>query len=266
MERDRGPAATWAGGCRSWSRLDWWRLEARAFDGHPRVHRALTFFAPVGAWHDLDRPPGRELPGWVGVLLLPVWVASLTLPVVTVVLLLRSLLDGTAPVAVHLAGAVAAGAGTIVAVSVLQDLRDPEGPTSNGTRLVGLLHLVPSSLACVLTVVAVALSRARGSYGLVGLLADAAVGAAAVWLHAGSPRAAHRWARIKQRRLARALDTLPVAERDAIRRDIEAALDDLAARGHLDAAPAERARSLPLGALGRTLAAREELTAVRGDR
>ncbi|TNM36414.1 hypothetical protein FHP29_19930 [Nocardioides albidus] len=262
MSEMPGGAATFARGRAEWSRLDWWRLEARAFAQHPDVRHALTFDAPVGAWRELGRPT-REVPRWAGVLLLPVWIASLTLPVVTTVLLLRWLTDGDAVVDLTLAGALTGGAAVVLTLGVLQDLRDAEGPASHGLRPIGVAHLAPSALAGVLALLAIAQGRADSPYGLIGLLVDAALGAGVLWLHSGTPRASLRRKRTKRRRLARALAALSTAERAAIGHDIASALDDLAARGLIDREVATAARALPLGALGRTLADRDEITALR---
>lgn len=262
----RGPATSFAHSRAAWSRLDWWRLEARAFERHSEVRRALTFYSPVGAWQDLGRPPERPFPPALGRALVTLHIACLVLPVLAAIVMLRWLGETAEPAPVGLAGALAGFACAWLTYGTARDLRDPAGPATSGAQLLALLHLVPSAVATALAAIAIDRGPVAGPYGCIGLIADVVLGAVSLWLYADAAGAAPRWTRLKQRRLDRSVAALSRDERDAITNDVHAALDDLAARGLVDADEATAARALPLGALGRTLAAREELTAVRDAR
>jgi hypothetical protein len=68
-------------------------------------------------------------------------------------------------------------------------------------RLLGNLHLLPSSIGSVLAIMAIAQDNAIGAIGVIGFIADAVVGALHYWFYRGpADSGTARWTRKPRRR------------------------------------------------------------------
>ncbi|UFU08067.1 hypothetical protein [Ruania halotolerans] len=247
-------AVEYAHQAEEWSALDWWHLEARAVARHPDLTHALAFFAPPAAWTQLS----RGVPKALGCLMVPAHIASLTLPVSAAVMMTAWLgeTEATAPVAV--AGAFAGFAAAWSLFGMSRDARSPDGRAVNGARLLALLHLLPSSIATVLALLAIGHGVAIGAVGIVGLLADVAYGIAALRFYVPTSDSAAT-EQLNLRRLNRAVEALDHHARLEILADLHHAIDVLEQRALIDADLARAARNQPVASLARTMAPRERV-------
>ena len=116
-----GPAARFAATRRTWEPIDWWRLEARAWQEAPEVRRVMTFLAPTSVFRELAAHSGRHP---VMTILLLIWnLVGMAAPVVGAALFLGWVF-GRADIAavgaagvVFAVGAVVAGAGLLASGS-----------------------------------------------------------------------------------------------------------------------------------------------------
>jgi hypothetical protein len=215
----------------------------------------LAYFAPAEAWRDLSKGVAK---GW-GCLLTIANIASFTLPLVAAIIVLAWPLGRGDVAQVGLGGALAGLAAVIAGVGFITDRRDTVGVDPKVGRLLGALHLVPSTVGAVVAVTAVLQDAAIGGIGVIGFLADVAVGALSFWLYrTPADSGTARWER-NIRRLQGALDAMPPGERARAYSDIQHALEVLGTRGILPDETLVRAMEAPLGMLGMTMAPREDL-------
>ncbi|WP_194409232.1 hypothetical protein [Microbacterium cremeum] len=255
-----GPATRYARTVSAWRPIDWWKLEARALHDTPALRRALAFFAPSEAWKDLSKGVATR---W-GCLLTISHIASFTLPAVAAFLLAAWLFDRDDIAPVGIAGLLAAIAALIGGIGLIQEHRESLGTDPKIGRLLGLLHLVPSSLAALIAVLAISQGAAAGPIGLVGIMLDAVVGVLHLVFSRGpAETGSTRWRR-NFARLEKAVDELPPDERARVYSDIQHALVVLADRGLIGADELNRAGEARVGLLAMTMAPRDDLTP--GDR
>lgn len=250
------PATSYARAAREWAPLDWWKLEARALHHLPELRRAVAFFAPSAAWKDLAK---NVAPAW-GCLLTLSHIASFVLPVIAFLLVVPWVLDREGAAQVGVAGILAGIAAVLGGNGLVTEIRESLGTDPGIHRLLGVLHLVPSALATVVTVLAIGDGVAAGAFGIVGFLADVVVGLLHFVLfrspaHTGSDR----WRRNLQR-LEDAVESMPPAERARVYADLQGAMEILAERGLISEAEWARARDVRIGLLGISMAPREDLT------
>lgn len=250
----QGPATAYARSATSWSDLDWWRLESRAFSGQPRVKQSLAFFAPTSAWKDLS----SEVPAALGCLLVPAHIASLSFPIFATIAMIAWLI-GRAPIGVFAtAGALAGFAAVWMLLSMFLDARKPDGRTVNGARQISLLHVVPSSVSVAISAIALTQDPAIAALGAVGAAADLVVGLMALRFYrptSGDPQTVKQ---LNERRLERSLAAVSDADRLAILEDISTALTALETGGLIEAGVGRAARQTPFGHLAIEFAPREE--------
>lgn len=250
----QGPATAYARSVTSWSDLDWWRLESRAFSGQPRVKQSLAFFAPTSAWKDLS----SEVPSALGCLLVPAHIASLSFPIFATIAMIAWLI-GQAPIGVFgTAGALAGFAAAWMLLSMYLDARTPDGRTVNGARQISLLHVAPSSVSVAISVIALTQDPAIAALGALGAAADLVVGLIALRFYrptSGDPQGTMR---LNERRLERSLASVSDADRLAILEDISTAIAALETGGLIDAGVGRAARQTPFGHLAMEFAPREE--------
>ncbi|GAA1983776.1 hypothetical protein [Microbacterium pumilum] len=247
----------------AWAPIDWWKLEARALHGIPELRRAMAYFAPAEAWRDLSKGVAS---GW-GCLLTVANIASFTLPLVAAIIVLAWVFRGGVA-QVGLGGALAAIAALIAGIGFATDRRDTVGVDPKVGRLLGVLHVAPSSIGAVVAIIAVVQDAALGGIGVLGFIADVVVGA----LHFAFYRrpadsGSARWER-NFARLQKALDAMAPDERARVHSDVQHALEVLGTRGLVSDETLIRAMEVPIGLLGMTLAPREDLKpgADSGDR
>ncbi|MCP2635098.1 hypothetical protein K0817_000765 [Microbacterium sp. HD4P20] len=249
-----GPATRYARAASAWHPIDWWKLEARALNDTPALRRALSFFAPAEAWRDLSK--GLATP-WGGLLTVS-HIASFTLPAVAAFILAAWTFDRDDIAPVGLAGVLAAIAAVIGGIGLIQERLESLGTDPKIGRLLGFLHLVPSSIAAVIAVLAIAQGSAAFAVGIVGMVADVVVGALHfVFSRGPAETGTTRW-RKNFARLERALGELDPDERARIHSDIQHALVVLGDRGLIGAEQFTRAGDVRIGLLGMTMAPRQD--------
>jgi hypothetical protein len=254
-----GPATAYARSVDAWAPIDWWKLEARALHGIPGLRRAMAYFAPAEAWRDLSKGVAS---GW-GCLLTILNIASFTLPVLAALIVFAWVIRG-GEAQVGLGGLLAAIAALIAGMGFVTDRRDTVGVDPKVGRLLGVLHLVPSSIGAVIAVAAVLQDAAVGGIGVTGFIADAVVGALHfVFYRQPADSGTARWER-NLKRLQEALDTMPPDERARVYSDVQHALEVLGTRGLIPEETAIRAMDVPVGLLGITMAPREDLKPAAG--
>lgn len=251
-----GPAVRFARARRSWEPLDWWRLEAHALHEDLELRRAIALFAPAEVWRELSKDTVRA---W-GCLLTVSHIASFVFPVLAAGAVVGWLFAPDGALDLRIPGSAAAIAAVLAAIGFIVDRRDPSGVDPKIGRLLGMLHLGPSSAAVAVAVLALAQGTVAFGLGMLGLLADAVVGALHFAVYRGPAEAgSDRWRR-HLARLDAAVSGISDADRGRIRADLAAAFDVLAERGLVGAAEIERARSQRIGRLGVAMAPREDLT------
>jgi hypothetical protein len=238
----------------AWAPIDWWKLEARALHGIPDLRRAMAYFAPAEAWRDLSKGVAR---GW-GCLLTILNIASFTLPLLAALIVFAWVLRG-GEAQVGLGGALAAIAALIAGIGFVTDRRDTIGIDPKAGRLLGVLHLAPSSVGTVVATAAVLQGAAVGGIGVIGFIADVIIGALHfVFYRRPADTGTERWER-NFRRLQEALDAMAPPERARVYSDLQRALDVLGTRGLVPDETLVRAMDVPVGLLGITMAPREDL-------
>lgn len=238
----------------AWTPLDWWKLEARALYGVPELRKAMAYFAPAPAYRDLAKDVA---PRW-GILLTASHIASFTFPILAALVVFAPVIRGGVA-QVGLGGAMAGIAALIAVIGFITDSRDPLGVDPHIGRLLGNLHLLPSSIGSVLAIMAIAQDNAVGAIGVMGFIADAVVGALHYWFYRGpADSGTARWTR-NITRLQLALDATPPDEQARINSDIQQALAVLGERGILPDETLAPARAVAIGRLGMTMAPRDDL-------
>lgn len=251
-----GPATRYARAVGAWQPIDWWKLEARALSGTPALRRALAYFAPTEAWKDLSKGVATR---W-GCLLTLSHIASFTLPAVAAFILAAWLFDRNDIAPVGIAGLLAAIAAVIGGIGLIQEHRESLGTDPKIGRLLGFLHLVPSSIAVVISALAISQGAAAAPIGIVGIIVDVVVGALHfVFSRGPAETGTTRWRR-NFARLEKALDELPPDERARVYSDIQHALVVLSDRRLIGDDDLNRAGEVRIGLLGMTMAPRDDLT------
>ncbi len=250
-----GPATRFAASRRTWEPIDWWRLEARAWDDAPAVRRAIAFFAPTSVFRELAKSSGRN-PLMTVILL--VWnLVGLAAPVVGAAMLLGWVFGradvaavGSAGVA-FVAGAVVAGAGLITSG------RDAGRVDAGSAQAIGWVHGLAAGAALIVSVLATVQGEADGAWGVVLIGVDLLVGVLYFVVFRGKPAdGSARWKRTVNQ-LAQAVADLDDDVRARILGDRRAAIDELEAAGRIPASVAADARETPPGMLGARFSPRE---------
>jgi hypothetical protein len=254
-----GPATRYARSVDAWAPIDWWKLEARALYGIPELRRAMSYFAPAEAWRDLSKGVAG---GW-GCLLTILNIASLTLPLLAALIVFAWIIRG-GQAQVGLAGALAAIAALIAGIGFVTDRRDTIGIDPKVGRLLGVLHLAPSSVGTVVATVAVLQDAAVGGIGVIGFVADVVIGALHFLVYRRpADTGTARWER-NLKRLREALDAMAPDERARVYSDLQHALEVLSTRGLVAEETVIRAMDVPIGMLGIAMAPRKDLSPSAG--
>ena len=150
-------------------------------------------------------------------------------------------------------------AALIAGIGFVTDRRDTVGVDPKVGRLLGVLHLAPSSVGAVVAMAAVLQDAAVGGIGVIGFIADVVVGALHfVFYRRPADSGTARWERNLER-LQKALDAMPPDERARVYSDIQHALEVLGTRGLVPEETLIHAMDVPIGLLGMTMAPREDL-------
>ncbi|MEH3088337.1 MAG: hypothetical protein PGN24_01660 [Microbacterium arborescens] len=250
-----GPAARFAASRRTWEPIDWWRLEARAWQEAPSVRRVIAFFAPTSVFRELAAHSGRNP---VITVLLLIWnLVGLGAPVVGAALLLGWVFGradvaavGTAGIA-FAAGAVVAGAGLITSG------RDAGRVDAGSAHAIGWVHGLGAGAALIVSILAAAQGQAAGVWGIAFIVSDLVVGVLYFVIFRRRPTdGSERWKRTVDR-LAVVVAALDDDTRARILGDLGDAVDELETAGLIPESMAADARQTPPGMLGARFAPRE---------
>lgn len=258
-------AAGYAAHRSSFAADDWWRMEAAAFRGDDAVRDALALTAPRHLALTLrgERSGASALQRALAVPLLLWSLGALTLTVVWGLPVLAWSIafrdDGLAAGSFGLIALVSALCGLALLV---QELRRPA--LDRGLVPVAMIRLVPAALGVLGALVWLgagapvddSLERVVPvtAAWVVPMVADLVISAVLLVLALRGPRVpgGARQAR-NDERLAAAVAALPAERREAIARDLGAAIDTLLRAGAIEPAVAERARAAQLGGLARSM-------------
>lgn len=245
-----GPATRFARAARRWEPDDWWRLEARAWESHPQVRRAIAFSAPASVWKVLatDSVSLRSAGGCLTTLLNVFGMSAPLLALLAAVGWFFSQPRIPFPLA---------AVGVLLLLGVLSSLGDMRSSLRGSVftdprsaRILAVVHLVPSALLMCFAVPASLAHLPIALLPLLAIAADIAVGIGYIVLYpVPTDERSARW-RMNQERLEHALAALTEDECEQIRRDIGYAFDDLERRELVDPAALAHARAVPLGRLG----------------
>ncbi|KZE91617.1 hypothetical protein [Microbacterium sp. TNHR37B] len=253
-----GPATRFARSVTDWQPNNWWRLEARAWERTLSVRRALAYFSPADVWKDLAREPeGAPGGGCLGVF---IPIGALTLPVLGMLALFGWVFRPDRTASVLMVGIMALIAALLVTPGLVSNLRRRELVDASSARLLGWLHLIPSTIAFLIGTAAFAAGKADVPLALLLIAGDVATGVVhlVMFRRPGDVNAA-RWTR-NMARLKTAMEAVPAAERERVSADLRAAFDELEKRAVVSPDQIERARDRPLGMLGMGMAPRPDLT------
>ena len=216
----------------------------------------MAYFAPAEAWRDLSKGVAN---GW-GCLLTIANIASFTLPLVAAIIVLAWPFRGGDARRSGWAVRWRRIAALIAGIGFVTDRRDTVGVDPKIGRLLGVLHLVPSTVGAVIAVAAVLQDAAVGGIGVDRLPRGRRRRRPPLLSSIEAPRtpASARWER-NLARLQKALDAMPPDERARVYSDIQHALEVLGTRGLLPDETLIRAMDVPIGMLGMTMAPRDDL-------
>lgn len=235
---------------------DWWRLEAAAFRGEHDVRDALAMAAPrrLALTLRAERSGGSARDRILLVPKLAYFIGALTLTFVwglpLIVVASRAL--GGESVDISFFGVVAAVSAVLGGVALVQDARSGEPSSASPTP--ALVRALPAAIGVIAALVWLGSTpEPDGAWSLLPMVLDLAVSiATVVRARRSAPQRSGPSAR-EASRLEAAIDELSESRREEIRRDLTEAISVLEAAGAIDAGAARRARSAPLGALGRTM-------------
>jgi len=249
-----GPAARFAASRRTWEPIDWWRLEARAWQEAPAVRRVIAFLAPTSVFRELAAHSGRN--PLITVLLL-IWnLVGLGAPVVGAALVLGWVF-GRADVAAVGAAGVAFAAGAVVAgAGLITSGRDAGRVDAGSAHAIGWVHALAAAAALVVSILAGIQGQAEGAWGAALIAADLIVGVLYFVVFRRKPTdGSARW-KATVDRLAAAVAALDEGTRTRILADIGDAIDELETAGRIPESVAADARQTPPGMLGARFAPR----------
>lgn len=250
-----GPAARFAASRRTWQPIDWWRLEARAWQEAPEVRRAMAFFAPTSVFRELATHSGRN-PAITIVLL--IWnLVGLGAPVIGAALLLGWVF-GRADVATVGAASIAFAAGAVVAgAGLITSGRDAGRVDAGSAHAIGWVHALAAGAALIVSILAAIQDQAEGAGGIVLIAADLIVGVLYFVVFRRKPTdGSARW-KATVDRLAAAIAALDEGARARIMADVGDAIDELETAGRIPESVAAEARQTPPGMLGARFAPRD---------
>ncbi|SDQ46943.1 hypothetical protein [Microbacterium sp. cf332] len=249
-----GPAARFAASRRTWEPIDWWRLEARAWQEAPAVRRVIAVFAPTSVFRELAVHSGRN-PA-VTVLLL-VWnLVGLGAPVVGAALLLGWVFGRADVAAVGAAGFAFAAGAVVAGAGLVTTGRDAGRVDAGSAHAIGWVHVLAAGAALIAAILAVVQNEAEGAGGVAFIAADLVVGALYFVIFRRKPTdGSERWKRTVDR-LAAAVSALDEDTRARILADLGDAIDELETAGRIPESLAADARQTPPGMLGARFAPR----------
>lgn len=250
-----GPAARYAATRRTWEPIDWWRLEARAWQEAPAVRRVIALFAPTTVFRELAAQSGRNP---VVTVLLLVWnLVGLGAPVVGAAMLLGWVFGRADAAAVGAAGIAFAAGAVVAGAGLVTSGRDAGRVDAGSAHAIGWVHVLAAGTASVVSILAVLQSQATGAWGLGFIMLDLVVGALYFAVFRRKPTdGSERWKRTVDQ-LAAAVSTLDDDTRARILADIGDAIDELETAGRIPESVAAEARQTPPGMLGARFAPRE---------
>lgn len=232
-----------------WGTTQWWRLELRAFDRAPSVQVALAVLAPKDAW---TREHGRPSVG--GCLQAFAYLVSLVAPTLGAGLVVGWAQQGARDVrALEVAGVLLLVSVLVTLYSEVRGRLQPRAVAIGAVRRVALAHLLPDALALVVAAVVVAsgtIDVATSLLWLTPFVVDAGLHVM-TWLRGstqpGGPQ--HPLDNVD-----RSVAELRPDRREAIARDLHAAIERLRATGRIDDELAARASACAPGRLALTIA------------
>ncbi|MDF2919242.1 MAG: hypothetical protein K0S70_3459 [Microbacterium sp.] len=250
-----GPAARYAATRRTWEPIDWWRLEARAWQEAPAVRRVIALFAPTTVFRELAAQSGRNP---VGTVLLLVWnLIGLGAPVVGAAMLLGWVFGRADAAAVGAAGIAFAAGAVVAGAGLVTSGRDPGRVDAGSAHAIGWVHALSAGAAVVVSILAVLQGQATGAWGLALIMIDLVVGALYFVVFRRKPTdGSERWKRTVDQ-LAATVSALDDDTRARILGDIGDAIDELETAGRIPESVAAEARQTPPGMLGARFAPRE---------
>lgn len=232
-----------------WGTTQWWRLELRAFDRAPSVQASLAVLAPRDAW---TREHGRPSVG--GCLQTLAYLASLVAPTLGAVVVVGWAQEGARDAdALEIAGVLLLVSVLVTLYSEVRGRLQPRAVAIGAVRRVALAHVVPDVVALVVAGVVVASGTAEIVPGLLWLapfVVDLGLHVM-TWLR-GATRPGGPQDPIEN--VDRAVAELAPDEREAIARDLRAAIERLRAAGRIDDELAARASACAPGRLALTVA------------
>jgi hypothetical protein len=258
-----GPAARFASSAKSWERNDWWRLEARAWQGQSEVSRALAFFAPKDVWKDLLRSAdeGDSVSGRAGGCLRVIgYIIAITAPAVFGFVMLGALLRPRGQVSMVIVGSIMLIAIVVAVLGLVHSVRHPRPGEAKAGRILGMLHAIPSAVGLVAGLMLTGQDRIDHPLLLVVFALDIVIGL--IYLVANRGRESEGEARWQRNAivLKAALDKTPYEQKQAVEKDLQNAFDELFTAGLIDEAEHTRAQGVSLGLLGVAMAPREDMT------
>ncbi|WP_323986698.1 hypothetical protein [Microbacterium plantarum] len=249
-----GPAARFAASRRTWEPIDWWRLEARAWQEAPEVRRVMAFSAPTSVFRELAAHSGRHP---VMTILLLIWnLVGMAAPVVGAALLLGWVFGRADIAAVGAAGVVFAAGAVVAGAGLLTSGSDGGRVDAGSAHAVGWIHAPAAAVALVVSILAATQDQAEGMWGIAAIAADLIVGALYFVVFRRKPTdGSARWKGTVDR-LAAAIAALDEDTRARILADVGDAIDELEIAGRITESIATDARQTPPGMLGARFAPR----------
>lgn len=262
-----GPATQLARSVKSWERNDWWRLEARAWQGQPEVPRALAFFAPKDVWRDLLRSAdeGGSIPSRAGGCLRVIcYIISITAPAAFGFVMLGALLRPRGQISMVIVGSIMLIAIVVAALGLIHSARNRRPGEVKAGRMLGMLHAIPSAVGLVAGLMLAGQGRIDHPFVLSIFAVDIVIGV--IYLVTNRTRELEGEARWQRNVLVlkRALEKISDDQKSAVKDDLQAAIEELFTASVITEAEFERARGVSLGLLGIAMAPREDMLPLKG--
>lgn len=233
----------------TWHPLEWWRIEAGAWNGHREVLDALRAVAPSAV-----RPtfaPGRP-PIWA-MLYVALSLAAAVTPAAAAFIAYRAVVrDRVDPLVLAPLGIAILLAALVLAADLVLFRNVTRARVASGSYALGLAHLIPSLTLLGLIAFCAATGRlGPDAWWTWAVVLDVLVGV--VLIVQGRPARAAAPETPDFSAVDAVVAGITRPQRDAVRADLEAAIAQLQQRGVIGDEEAAIARSAPLGRLGSTL-------------